>query len=79
MFKYKAINVTYIKRHCEEKWLITEFLINNSQRNVCEAGFEWGERRRIFLFSWRAIIRWSLETHRTSKIASEEDESHSRI
>ena len=42
-------------------------------------GFEWGERRRIFLTSWRVIIRWSLETHSTSKIASEEDESHSRI
>ena len=27
----------------------------------------------------RVIIRWSLETHRTSKIALEEDERHSRM
>ena len=53
--------------------------INNSQRNVCEACFlneEWeGES---FSFP-KSIIRWSLETHRTSKIAFEEDESQSRI
>ena len=27
----------------------------------------------------RVVLRWSLETHRTSKIAFEEDERHSRI
>ena len=71
--------ITYIKRHCEEKMTNCGVFINNSQRNVCEACFWMRSEKENLSHFLRVIIRWSLETHRTSKIAFEEDESQSRI
>ena len=43
----------------KKKWLITEFLINNSQRNVCEAWF-WMRREKenlsLFLKSYNKMV-----------------------